>query len=110
MARFARAPQATRREQSAVPPIARDAFTPAPAPPGSSRFHHDFGAVRVHTEGVLQRAPDETIAVDIVEVSTAESELLFQDLGIRLPGSPPSVQFGSDGPIPQGNRKLVQLA
>jgi hypothetical protein len=60
--------------------------------------------------GTVQRAPDDVIEVDIVEVSTAESDLLFHDLGIRLPGSPPRVTFGTDGPIPETDRKSVQMA
>jgi hypothetical protein len=57
----------------------------------------------------VQRAPDDAIEVTVVEVSRSESELLFFDYGIRLPGSPPSVQFGNDGPIPAEDRKAVQL-
>ena len=60
--------------------------------------------------GAIQCAPDNEIEVSIVEVSRAESDLLFHDLGIALPGAPPDVQFGSDGPIPVADRKDVQLA
>lgn len=56
------------------------------------------------------RTPSDEIDVTVVEVSRSESDLLFHDYGIRLPGSPPRVQFGADGPIPQGDQNAVQLA
>jgi hypothetical protein len=60
--------------------------------------------------GAVQRAPNDEIEVTLVEVSRSESDLLFYDYDLKLPGSPPDVQFGSDGPIPVGDQKAVQLA
>jgi hypothetical protein len=86
--------------------------------PGSPRGQHLLAHELAHVDqfqsgrvppGTVQRAPDDAIEVDIVEVSTAESDLLFHDLGIKLPGSPPRVTFGSDGPIPETDRKSVQM-
>jgi len=60
--------------------------------------------------GVVQRAPADPIAVTLVEVPRSESDLLFHDIGLRLPGSPPRVRFGDDGPVAESDRKMVQLA
>jgi hypothetical protein len=68
------------------------------------------GAPSPAYRGYIQRAPDDAVEVTLVEVSRSESELLFYDVGIRLPGSPPRVRFGDDGPIPLKDQKAVQLA
>ncbi|RMD63745.1 DUF4157 domain-containing protein, partial [Candidatus Parcubacteria bacterium] len=60
--------------------------------------------------GAVQRAPNDEFEVTLIEVSRSESDLLFYDYGVKLPGSPPSVKFGNDGPIPPADRKAVQLA
>jgi len=86
--------------------------------PGSQQGRHLLAHELAHVAqyqsgrapaGLVQRAPDNTIEVDLVEVSTAESDLLFHDVGIKLPGSPPRVNFGNDGAIPEADRKAVQL-
>jgi len=66
-------------------------------------------ACTAHNDAI-QRAPNDAIEVTLVEVSRSESELLFYEYGIRLPGSAPSVRFGKDGPIPSSDQRAVQLA
>jgi hypothetical protein len=76
------------------------------APRGPEGSDAPYSAYR----GGIQRAPDDEVEVTLVELSRSESELLFYDWGIRLPGSPPRVRFGDDGPIPLKDQKAVQLA
>lgn len=72
--------------------------------------HSAGGPTRTAPIGAVQCAPKDEIEVTVVEVSRSESDLLFYDYGIRLPGSPPRVQFGNDGPIQPRDQKAVQLA
>jgi hypothetical protein len=79
---------------------------------GSRLLAHELGHVvqqrmGMVPSGAVQR---DEIEVTLVEVSQSESDLLFSDSGIRLPGSPPRVTFGTDGPIPTGDQKAVQQA
>jgi hypothetical protein len=79
---------------------------------GSRLLAHELGHVVQQRIGMVQwgAVQRDEIEVTLVEVSQAESDLLFSDLGIRLPGSPPRVTFGADGPIPTGDQKAVQQA
>jgi hypothetical protein len=79
---------------------------------GSRLLAHELGHVVQQRMGIVQpgAVQRDEIEVTLVEVSQAESDLLFSHSGIRLPGSPPRVTFGADGPIPTGDQKAVQQA
>lgn len=79
---------------------------------GSRLLAHELGHVVQQRMGMVQSGAVQRDEIDVtlVEVSQAESDLLFRESGIRLPGSPPQVTFGGDGPIPSGDQKAVQQA
>lgn len=51
-----------------------------------------------------------TIEVSLHYASTREVRWLYWKLGVRIPGTPPDVNWGNDGTIPNKYRKTVQFA